>query len=301
MKASASFLVAAALLGLPAVAGPTPASPLPPTLSGTGFHEAARVAFAPQYPLWSDGTHKRRWIALPPGSSIDASDPDAWRFPVGTRVWKEFGYERPVETRFIERLADGSWRFATYLWNAAGTEATLAPEDGDLLAVEGAPQGRYAIPSRTDCLACHEGPPVPVLGFSALQLAPALRELAARGMLRGVPAAMLEAPPAIAAPSASARAALGYLHGNCGHCHNDQALGGVGLVLAQQAADPARSYERAQASLMGRASEIARRTRSRNPNVRMPPLGVQRIDDEGLALVERWIHQELSQPSEKRP
>ena len=27
-------------------------------------------------------------------------------------LWKEFSYDRRVETRFIERLADGSWRFA---------------------------------------------------------------------------------------------------------------------------------------------------------------------------------------------
>ena len=130
------------------------------------------IAFAPQYPLWSDGTSKRRWIYLPPGTAIDASRVDAWEFPVGTRLWKEFGYDRRVETRFIERLADGSWRFAAYVWNEEGTDAVLAAEDGAVLPVSAAPGGRYVVPSRNDCLACHEGPPVPVLGFSALQLSP---------------------------------------------------------------------------------------------------------------------------------
>ena len=48
----------------------------------------------------------------------------------------------------------------------------LVPEDGAVVAVADAPGGRYSVPSRNDCLACHEGPAVPVLGFSALQLSP---------------------------------------------------------------------------------------------------------------------------------
>ncbi len=75
-------------------------------------------------------------------------DPNAWEFPRGTRLWKEFAHGgRAVETRYIERLADGSWRFATYVWNTAGTEAMLAPEQGmRALAVAAAPGGRYAVP-----------------------------------------------------------------------------------------------------------------------------------------------------------
>ncbi len=87
---------------------------------------ADNIAFAPQYPLWSDGASKRRWIHLPPGTAIDASRADAWEFPLGTRLWKEFSYGRRVETRLIERLADGSWRFAAYVWNDEGTDAVLA-------------------------------------------------------------------------------------------------------------------------------------------------------------------------------
>jgi hypothetical protein len=57
---------------------------------------AGIVAFSPQYPLWSDGAKKRRWISLPPGTFIDASRPDAWEFPRGTRLWKEFSHDRRV-------------------------------------------------------------------------------------------------------------------------------------------------------------------------------------------------------------
>ena len=49
------------------------APPLPQRLSDTGLFVAGStseiapgsVAFSPQYPLWSDGATKRRWIALP--------------------------------------------------------------------------------------------------------------------------------------------------------------------------------------------------------------------------------------------
>lgn len=91
---------------------PTPATaPLPPTLAATGLYGADGelapdlIAFSPQYPLWTDGLLKRRWLVLPPGATIDAVDADAWQFPPGTRLWKEFARPtdgRPVETRFVE-------------------------------------------------------------------------------------------------------------------------------------------------------------------------------------------------------
>src|SRR6185369_14671617 len=65
---------------------------LPEQLHDTGLFAAGQPdrlgagvePFEPQHPLWSDGASKRRWIRLPPGTSIDARDPDAWRFPRGT-------------------------------------------------------------------------------------------------------------------------------------------------------------------------------------------------------------------------
>ena len=203
------LLLALAAAGLPADAA-SGDDVLPPTLAATGLFADAHsqalqadvVAFSPQYPLWSDGADKHRWLRLPPGTTIDARDPDAWVFPVGTQLWKSFLHDgRAVETRYIERRADGRWRYAVYLWNAQGTQAALAPARGAVLAVPQAPGGRYDVPGRADCLACHDSAAVPVLGFTALQLsadrdplAPHadpggpvdLRSLVARGLLRGL-------------------------------------------------------------------------------------------------------------------
>jgi hypothetical protein len=339
----AALAAASALATAMAPAAADRRAPLPQRLSETGLYVPGSttevrpgvLAFAPQYPLWSDGTHKRRWIRLPPGSSIDAARVDEWEFPVGTLVWKEFGYTRPIETRTIERLPDGTWRFAAYVWNAEGTDAVLAAADGVTVPDPGAPSGQYVVPSRTDCLACHEGAPVPVLGFSALQLSPDrdplaphaeppragsadLRTLAASGALRNLPPSLLDAPPRVQAASPTARAALGYLHGNCGHCHNAAgALTGLQLVLAQQADPASRSADTAIASLLGhssrfrpRGSEASQRVaradgtsvltfRMKTDNVlaRMPPLGVQVVDTEGAALIERWISHDLQRAS----
>jgi hypothetical protein len=226
---------------------------------------ASVIEFTPRYPLWSDGMEKRRRLELPPGTTVDKSERDRWEFPRGMRAWKEFSRDgRRHETRLIERLQDGSWRFTTYAWNAEGTEATLAPEDG-------IPE--RGIPARSDCLACHEGAPSPILGYTAVQLETELEP------------------------------AIGYLHGNCGHCHNEATLPALDLVLAQRASDPAASAERTRASIRDRASRfrphgatsadraqvLLGRMKSNDPLTRMPPLGLRVVHDQGVALIERWI------------
>jgi hypothetical protein len=314
-------------------------APLPETLRGTGLYVAGssteidpkNLAFSPQYPLWTDGMSKRRWLHLPAGTFIDASQPDAWKFPVGTRLWKEFSHGRRVETRFIERVADGSWRFASYVWNADGSDAVLAPADGiGALPVPSAPNGRHAVPSRTDCLACHDDSATPVIGVSALQLSPDrdplargasacgasdvdLAVLVQRGLVRHLPESLQQHAPRIVAASPTERAALGYLHGNCGHCHNDSgALAGVELSLAQRAGDARASVARTLVTLVGHDSRfrgsagaasaqrvvpgsaqnsvLNARMTSNSLIARMPPLGVSVPDAEGIALVGQWIN-----------
>jgi hypothetical protein len=297
----------------------------PASLRETGLYGAGmqvrpdNLPFAPQYQLWSDGADKRRWIHLPPGTAIAASGAE-WSFPVGTRLWKQFSVGgRRIETRVIERDASG-WRFSAFAWNAAGTEATLVPAAG---AEVPSPRGAYKIPGEIDCRACHEGRATPVLGFSLLQLSPDrdpgaprptsggedLRTLAARGLLRGLPAPVLDQPPRVTAPTPTARAALGYLHANCGHCHNQGGpLAGLEMTL-----DPTEGLAALLGSTVGRPSRylppgttgdplriapgrpdlsvVVARMRSRDPLVRMPPLGTSAIDEDGLALIERWIRE----------
>jgi hypothetical protein len=326
------------------VLGLLPVSPLaapPPLLSQTGLYARIQqreiapgvLPYAPQYPLWTDGAAKRRWIWLPPGAFIDASDPAAWRFPVGTRFWKEFSFGRRVETRFIEKQADGSWLFATYLWDAAEQDAALAPVRGVTGIVEIQPGARHDIPGVADCRVCHEGRPDRVLGFDAIQLSPErdpqalhadpapeggldLASLAARGLLRGLPAETLARPPRIPARSPVERAALGYLVGNCSHCHSSRgALAPLGLSFEHDLSARAPSDEPAIRTTVGRPGTFAlpgeratelriapgdpahslavARMASRDAVTQMPPLGTHVVDRGAVDLVSRWIEEDL--------
>jgi hypothetical protein len=341
-----SIVAAGVLATAPSATKAHAQAELPHRLSDTGWARSRQhlvpppgsASFTPQYPLWSDGADKRRWLQLPPGVAIDATDPDAWQFPPGTRLWKAFAHAgRPIETRYMERRADGGWLFGSYIWNDDGSDATLAPARGAVLAVPQAPGGRYEVPGRGDCLACHDGAVVPVLGVGALQLSPDrdplaphagpadpadvdLQGLIARGWLRGLPPHLQAQPPRVAARTPLERAALGYLHANCGHCHN--ANGSpvpVGLVLAQGVADAPATRLRVLASMLSapsryrppglgagghapaivapgqpESSVLRQRMASRHPHQQMPPLGTQLADDEALALIGRWIGDELA-------
>jgi len=343
---------AAAAPAAPAAGGVIDRTNPAPRLSETGLYsDAARkvvarqnLSFSPQYPLWTDGATKRRWIYLPPGTSIDASDPDAWVFPVGTKLWKEFSFGRPVETRLIERLPDGSWRFLAYVWKADGSDAELAPARGlrGVALVDTASGARHDVPSRMDCGACHEGQPSPVLGFSALQLSPDrdplaphaaarvagdvdLRLLMDRGLVRGLPASYRRTPPRIAAPTPRERAVLGYMHANCGHCHNDRGpLAELGMNLSIRLAPAHGAFPGALLTAVGQASSyplpgtiesglyariangspgesvLVQRMVSRQPAVQMPPLGTHVVDREALRLVMQWIRESLAPTAASR-
>ena len=121
---------------------------------------------------------------------------------------------------------------------------------------------------------------------------------------------MLENPPRIVAGSATERAALGYLHGNCGHCHNEQgSLKNLGLFLRHVAGE---ENQRALASTVGQPvrkpapgqspdavlriepgqpdrSGLLQRVASRYPALQMPPLGTEMVDREAADLLRRWI------------
>jgi hypothetical protein len=326
------FVLLAGGQAIPQVSSPTP----PEMLKDTGLYSDFRtlevdpnhLAFSPQYPLWTDGATKRRWISLPPGKAIDGSDPDAWVFPVGTRLWKEFSFAgQRIETRYLERLSDGEWLYAAYEWSPDSREARLAPERGKRNAYALGGGRSHSIPGVMDCQVCHEGGPTQVLGFSALQLSPDrdpgalhaelqpgkgidLHDLVEKGLLVGLPEEVQEKAPRIVAGSPTERAALGYLHGNCGHCHNEQGpLQNIGLYLRQMLEPSAAS---AIATTVGHPvkklapgqpadtelriepgrpdrSGLAQRMATRYPAMQMPPLGTDLVDEDAVSLLRSWI------------
>lgn len=337
-------VAALALTGGQASAGEPrrPRAPAP-TLEGTGLYADLRqhvvhsrnLEYSPQYPLWSDGAHKRRWFFLPRGTAIDAARPDAWVFPVGTRFWKEFAFNgRRVETRYMERLADGSWMYATYAWNADESEAVLVSAKGQPGACELEGGRSHSIPSVDECKTCHQGQNAEVLGFSALQLSPDrdpnavhaepvpapgvdLNYLVKHKLLRRLPREQQKTPPRLAAATPTERSALGYLHGNCGHCHNGEGMlknlalslrypqGQAPGVIATAMGQPLKARVwglppevrfRLEAGHPER-SGLLRRMGSREAAQQMPPLGTVMVDAEAMALVSRWVAESAATPA----
>jgi hypothetical protein len=295
---------------------PTQLSAVPARLSETGLYANLRadalapgvLPYRPRFELWSDGASKRRWISLPPGTRIDTGDMDSWQFPVGTKLWKEFSRDNVrLETRLLQRTGpgQGDWVTMSYLWNDNNSEAIAVPD-----GVEDARGSTHDLPAANECMGCHGGRPERVLGFSAIQLSHddppgqvTLDELARRDLLTAPPAARLElqADP-------EARAALGYLHANCGHCHNQQRPQRSGLrcfdpeqkldFLLRAGELGAVTQTAAYRTAVGPAikpgdpggSDVIKRMsgRSRFP-ASMPPLASERVDDHGLAVVRAWI------------
>lgn len=211
--------------------GPPDANPLA-EIQGTGLCDdpgcqtinAGIVEYEPRFPLYADGASKRRWMQLPAGMQIDTSNMDHWKFPVGTKFWKEFAVgPTRVETRFITKvieddLTPNAWLFQTYVWNATQDEATLVT--AGQMDANGT---THDVPSRGQCKDCHESEPGRVLGFQAIQLDAALpvdlEDLITDGTLTDPPggtAGNRFPLPGLAVD----KTALAYLHSNCGTCHN---------------------------------------------------------------------------------
>jgi hypothetical protein len=341
VKGKAGAMTALALVWVAAVRGTASVASsadaavrAPQRLSETGLYaggvetiDPRNRSFSPQYPLWSDGAIKRRWVFLPPGTTIDTSDPRNWVYPVGTRFWKEFAFGgRKVETRMLWRASADDWVFATYAWNEEQTDAVLAPADGIPGAADLAGGKRHSIPGEIDCESCHGTTRRGPLGFNSLQLstdrdpnaihgeplpsgALTLATLEREHLLSPSRPELVDAPPRIRASDPLTRSVLGYFAGNCGHCHNGtREIGpafpslkhsdvGDGDGVARGLLAYATAWQ-----LPGRQdgtrlidpaspaeSALLARVRSRSPLSQMPPLGTVLRDDAAVDAITKWI------------
>jgi hypothetical protein len=184
------------------------------------------VTYTPGATFWSDGAEKKRYLYLPPGSQIDTSNMDVWKFPVGTKAWKEFRFGgKLVETRLFWKRDESTWASGTYIWDSSGKTAPLNMSPQPVLLDTG-----YEIPKAKDCGKCHHGGADYLLGIEAVVLALptaqgiTLTSLAAAGSLSNPPATTTITLPEDS--TGKAAGALGYLHTNCGMpCHSSRGLG----------------------------------------------------------------------------
>jgi hypothetical protein len=207
----------------------------------------------------------------------------------------------------LKKTADG-WEYHAYLWAEDRSDAELL--DGVYtVPVEVEYQGQtfeHVVPARLDCRKCHESQPVGVIGFDELRLNAPLTEGAATTQLADLADAGLLSnrpsnPNAIVEDDATTSEVLGYLHGNCAHCHNgwdgpssafdmrhpvaldnlvniettSELLSGIRLVPGSK--DDSALYR------------ALTRDETLDATTAMPPVGVDLVDEYALDLIGDWI------------
>jgi hypothetical protein len=295
---------------------------LPDKLSETGLYTdilnktvaPAQIHYTPQFQLWSDGADKDRWAYIPDGKVVNTTDMNNWSVPVGSRFFKEFSVDgRRIETRLIERVGSGprDFAFVSYLWNEDETEATKVSPEG----LQNASGTNHDVPSKLGCLRCHGTHPLGggrasrMLGFSAIQLSHDDTDTSIGDITD-----KLSHPPeeSFTVPGDStAQAALGYLHANCGNCHNDgpdripQVNLSFWLNVEDTTVEETEAWETAvsQANaifndqhVIGRIapgnpeeSAVIYRMSQRGNTAQMPPLATETTDETGVSAVTDWI------------
>jgi hypothetical protein len=287
------------------------------------------VPYDVRSPLWSDGTHKRRWIALPDGQTIERTDAGAWDLPVGTLLIKEFSIDlderdpasrRPIETRVLLHDGPDTWRGYSFQWDETFTDATLlggdtaTTRDWTVIGADGgAGTYHHLHPARGQCTQCHNTRTGQVLGLQTKQLdrmmdygGVADDQLAAmdRIGLFSTPLGERPAdpftPPMDVAFDLESRARA-YLAANCGHCHPH--VRSTRDMRWETPLDlPGDYFAEASTRLCGPDDEIVpgdharsilwQRMSTRPPYVfltGMPPIGTLVADAWALDVVGAWI------------
>jgi uncharacterized repeat protein (TIGR03806 family) len=312
------------------------------TISQTGlFSDTAKQIVAPgiipytvNSELWSDGAYKTRFFALPGSAQIVFSRDGIWQFPPHSVLVKNFYLEfvkgdptsrQIVETRFLIKDEDGTWKGFSYQWNDDATEATLLRDSAyltffisDASAADGFVQQRYFYPGPEDCSLCHTAAAGHVLGPTTGQLngdftygnrtdnqLRTLNHISLFSEDIGEDYSLFPRWPNPRDDSAALEErARAYLAANCSHCHRPGVVDrtfldlrfstplhqtqtiNVSPTLGRLDADP--DDARIINPGNGENSTLLLRTLSFS-SFRMPPVASNIIDQRGVQLLRNWI------------
>lgn len=280
-------------------------------------------------PLFSDYSHKKRFIYLPEGKHMTYHEKEVFEFPDGSIIFKFFYYpykesgadtQRILETRVLIKK-DGYWEAFPYVWNENQTEAFLMLTGHDLWISGLDHTGReaqwhYSIPGMLECKSCHElhqtltpiGPNARQLNrYSELYSQNQLVFWHQQGLLAGFNDLILAKRLADwqnkDEPLDSR--ARSYLESNCGHCHRPEGPArNTGLNLMSWESNLAALGVRKTPIAAGKGSGglkydivpgrpdqsiLIYRIQSTEPGVMMPEIGRTLVHQEGVALISEWI------------
>ena len=295
---------------------------------GTQTPAAGVVPYEVNAPFWSDGATKTRFIRLPPGERIAFTSSGPWSFPDQALLIKNFYLDlvrgdpasrRIIETRFlIKRVGAPGWDGYSYLWNEAGTDASLLADSTTVTYVIDDPQDPvgfllqdYYFPSRQDCEVCHTKGAGYVLGVHTAQLHAGteqnqLQLLAQQGLFtEELPADLSSLPrlPNPFDPSVSLdQRARSYLHVNCAPCHRPESVGRT-IIDLRYDTPLAETNTVGAFPTLGDLGELEALIITPGApqhstlylrmltlgTFRMPPLASSIIDERGADLIAEWV------------
>ena len=308
---------------------PTEAGPFPQTLAETGAFSdlgamtphAGIVPYDVNLAFWSDYANKRRWFSLPElTNQFGFQAVSNWNFPSGARWIKHFDMEitngipesrRKLETRFLVKGDDGVYG-VTYIWDAAQTNAVLAPQEGlDESIIIYNPDGSqlrtqtWHYLSQSECRTCHNHSAGYALGFSTPQLncdhdyngtiTNQLLALSGAGYLDTNLTSVAEFRTLYTATNETKSLydrSRSYLQGNCCSCHHP------GSFLVNSSSWDARvQVPLDQANIVDNwivtpnnptASDLYERI-SFQLTWSMPPIASSQLNQDGIDLIRDWI------------
>lgn len=242
--------------------------------------------YAPVFPLWTNGADKQRFILTPDGST---AQPGA--IAEGTLFFKQFSYDGVfVETRVIRMTADGP-EYAVYLHPGGSADGArlMEPEDSRDVPVELEGESfTHVIPHVTQCASCHEAGMGPILGFTELQ---------PEGIGDDDDEGDDEQDDDEGNPLE--RDVISYAQGNCVHCHNGSGVDGSSFDMRPDVfvTNTVGVLTEGSASAGGvrvvpgdpETSVLFLALQRQSPAAPMPPIGVQRRDEQTAARVRAWI------------
>jgi uncharacterized repeat protein (TIGR03806 family) len=293
----------------------------PNKLSETGCFEAndpttptgGLVPFDVNQPLWSDNAQKRRWVALPEGTTAQVQSDGDIDFPVGTVLVKEFMLDgKRLETRLLVQHAQDEWKGYAYEWLANGSDALLVT-DG---ATVNTAQGDWQIPNQGECVTCHTsaagfslGPELAQLNRTVLypstgRTANQITTWSSVGLFATDPgqSSGLAALATMAGNGSLEDKSRGYLHANCSNCHRPGSTAQTDLDLRWYRpfadtdscnVDPDRGnlgVSGAKLIAPGASGKSIIPLRMRDTGqYRMPALGTTIVHDEAVDVIEAWV------------
>jgi glucose/arabinose dehydrogenase/mono/diheme cytochrome c family protein len=292
------------------------------------------TAYEINVPFWSDHAAKTRWFSVPNTNLVFTFNPtNSWFFPTGA-VWiKHFDLEltngapdsaKRLETRFLVRNENGVYG-VTYRWNST-TNATLVPEDGldeSFVISDGGTMRTqtWHYPARSECLTCHTPQAGFALGFNTRQLnrdwtsdIGIENQLSALSRAGYFDSPIPEPQTLVALAHATNTSASletrvrSYLDANCVHCHQPGGsaqglwdartttpLTNAGIIdglLMDYMGDPNNRVVK-----LGSLSNSVIYKRVATPGTgHMPPLATSELNHEAIALLGRWITNDLATP-----